>query len=1163
MKFGVPWRAQGARPEPRETAMHAARRAGLPLGDWLKAVILKQQAAPTAAASDDTPHREDLASVHQRLDDLAQRIERMTRSGPAAYAPPPRRARGDAGTPGDLVDRFDRRLDRFADGARTAPPLAPTPNMQLPPSLDRALVEIAARQRALNGEPAPAAAQPKPQAKAPVAQPAPRPAPPPAPAPAALAEAAPAPIPAPAPVPLPVQNISGLEEQLRRITDQIETLRKPGVEEAINALRGELIDIGNALNEAMPRREIEAIEKQIAGLSQRIAEGRQNGVDHDQLSGIEQGLVEVRDALRGLTPAEQLVGFHDAVDGLARKIDLIVAQKDPETMAQLESAIATLRDMAAHVASGEAVSSLAAEVQLLGQKVDYIAHATTASPALDNLEQRVSAIADALAQRAQNGGAVPPRLETLVQSLADKIEQLQASRGDDVAVGHLEDRIVKLVEKLDASESRLGQLEAIERGLGDLLVHVEELRANREPSGLRAENSPAVDELKHEIARTQDAVDSVHGTLALVVDRLAKIEADLRASRTVAEETAAAAPPRMGKLAVRAVSDAPSEAPSAPPIAPQPAPQTAPAPAPEPARLPKAASLPMPQVPAAPAQPAQGRAAAPVAPHEPLELHESQIARPAAAAPPPPPPSPPPRRRASLPLEPDLPPDQPLEPGSGRPQFSARIAASEAALGAAAPAPAGTAGGKSSFIAAARRAAQAALQQAPSAPPPHDEAEEFEEPERRSLSGKLMKRMKSLFVAAGIIGLVGGGAQILGHNFYLGHNSNSSNSSDSSSNGSDSSDSSSTNSGSNSGSGSNKTAKTGRLDPDDAAKRAREVAPAPLSPDRLTTGMVPPLAAPLAPPTAPAGTPATAAPLSPQQPAGPAGKNDITGSIGHSVLPPAVPGPQATALPIAIGGAKLREAALAGNGAAAYEVGTRFAEGRGVPANMKDAAHWFERAASAGLAPAQFRYASMLEKGLGVKKDLAAARRLYLAAAGRGNAKAMHNLAVLYAEGIDGKPDYDSAVKWFRKAAQHGVRDSQYNLGVLCARGLGTEKDYVESYKWFALAGAKGDAESAKKRDEVASRLPPEQLAAAELAVTNFRPEPQPAVATTVPKPHGGWDTAAGGPSAQGKGQGQGAKPVPAAASHRTGRAALARLVHRRKAVKSRDLLPFDVFAQE
>ena len=77
-------------------------------------------------------------------------------------------------------------------------------------------------------------------------------------------------------------------------------------------------------------------------------------------------------------------------------------------------------------------------------------------------------------------------LEALVQSLADKIEQIQQSRGDNVAFGHLEDRIVKLVERLDASDSRLGHLEAIERGLADLLVHIEDMRANKDAGGLRA-----------------------------------------------------------------------------------------------------------------------------------------------------------------------------------------------------------------------------------------------------------------------------------------------------------------------------------------------------------------------------------------------------------------------------------------------------------------------------------------------------------------------------------------------------------------------------------------------------------------------------------------------------------------------------------------------------
>ena len=134
------------------------------------------------------------------------------------------------------------------------------PNVQMPPSLDRALAEIAARQRTLSGRARRRAGQPPVASEAPL-QPA-----------------------------LPAQNLSGLEEQLRNITNQIETLRKPGVEAAINALRDELAEIGRTLAEAMPRRALEAIERQIQSLDRRIAEGRQAGIDAAVLGGIEQGL---------------------------------------------------------------------------------------------------------------------------------------------------------------------------------------------------------------------------------------------------------------------------------------------------------------------------------------------------------------------------------------------------------------------------------------------------------------------------------------------------------------------------------------------------------------------------------------------------------------------------------------------------------------------------------------------------------------------------------------------------------------------------------------------------------------------------------------------------------------------------------------------------------
>src|SRR6185437_671134 len=292
-----------------------------------------------------------------------------------------------------------------------------------------------------------------------------------------------------------------------------------------------------------------------------------------------------------------------------------------------ESAITMLRSMAGNVASDEAVSRLAGDVQMLAEKVEQIGTGP-ANDVLNSLEARIDALSRALAERAQSGNSVPPRLEALVQSLSDKIEQIQHSRSDSLAVNHLEDRIVHLVEKLDASEGRLGHLEAIERGLADLLVHIEDMRTSGPATASHAEPSQAVDELKSDIARTHDALDAVHGTLGVLVDRMAMLEKNMRAERQAppaapapSEDAELRQPP--GRVAVRLVSD---------------------------------------QVPP-----------------------ESPVAAPAVH-----PPAPRRMMASRPPIDPDLPPDQPLEPGSGRPRIedhpSARIAASEAALGSARPA---------------------------------------------------------------------------------------------------------------------------------------------------------------------------------------------------------------------------------------------------------------------------------------------------------------------------------------------------------------------------------------------------------------------------------------------------------------------------------------------
>lgn len=222
-----------------------------------------------------------------------------------------------------------------------------------------------------------------------------------------------------------------------------------------------------------------------------------------------------------------------------------------------------------------------------------------------------------------------------------------------------------------------------------------------------------------------------------------------------------------------------------------------------------------------------------------------------------------------------------------------------------------------------------------------------------------------------------------------------------------------------------------------------------------------------------------------------------------TAVPKRIPEVDAAEIPATLP-ASLRQAALEGDPAAAYEIAARAGEGRGIPRDLNLAARLFERAAQAGLVPAQARLGNLYEKGLGVPRDLALARNWYQQAAGRGNARAMHNLAVLFAEGIDGKPDFPAAQRWFQEAAEHGLRDSQFNLGVLLARGLGIRQDLVQSYKWFALAAAQGDEEGGRKRDEIAGRLPAADLPAAKRLVESWRARPlDPAANEVTPAPDG------------------------------------------------------------
>ncbi|MBN8966388.1 MAG: hypothetical protein J0H89_13680, partial [Rhizobiales bacterium] len=176
--------------------------------------------------------------------------------------------------------------------------------------------------------------------------------------------------------------------------------------------------------------------------------------------------------------------------GLSDKIDRMASAgedtRDPATVEKVGEAVASLRGVVSNIASDDMVTHLVTEVRRLGAQFER-ATAGNSAETLARLETRINALTE-------SGHIVPPGLEEAIRALSERLDRMQLSRGDQVALGSLEDRIAGLSEKLDASGARLNHLEAIERGLADLLVHLEEIR-NDGIRGLQAAAAAATSPL--------------------------------------------------------------------------------------------------------------------------------------------------------------------------------------------------------------------------------------------------------------------------------------------------------------------------------------------------------------------------------------------------------------------------------------------------------------------------------------------------------------------------------------------------------------------------------------------------------------------------------------------------------------------------------------------
>ncbi len=150
----------------------------------------------------------------------------------------------------------------------------------------------------------------------------------------------------------------------------------------------------------------------------------------------------------------------------------------------------------------------------------------------------------------------------------------------------------------------------------------------------------------------------------------------------------------------------------------------------------------------------------------------------------------------------------------------------------------------------------------------------------------------------------------------------------------------------------------------------------------------------------------------------------------------------------------LKKAAASNHIGALYNLGLMEAEEKSP--NYKLAADYMRRAADLGSVDAAYALALLYKDGRGVPKDEAqAAHWLHAAAAGRIVAAEL-DLAIAYFNGEGVEKNESLAASYFRRAAVTNNPIAANRLARMLAAGRGVPQDIVEAMKWHVLARTAG-----------------------------------------------------------------------------------------------------------
>ena len=868
------------------------------------------------------------------------------------------------------------------------------------------------------------------------------------------------------------RDVGALEQAMRALVTDIQRAREPGdfaaVAAPIELMRVQVERLAEDVAANVHARVVGEVERLASKVDGALTGAAPSFADQSALDTVFRELDEIRRLIAALAGPERIQSLAQGVQAISAQIAQLQRGSDAEVAALKP----LLEEIRSELKSPEESRVLLGRFEALADRMDRAAENAAENTGANPVGELIGRL-ETLGENLRQQPAAPKDLSSIqgmLETLAEKVDRVNTDgRGLDA----LEQHVVALAHRLDAPKAADPALGRLERTMGELVAQVSALS-----QAAPAKGAPDLEAAVERAAReaVQGALSGAapggspdgaqNGAIGLLRADLAEMRAHQRASDQRLHATMEGVQALLSRL-----SDQLDRAPAATMTSASALAAAAPARAGVAMDLPLAETVAdkAPRERAAHERPAAPKAAAPKA-------AAANAARPRPAA----------RPEDTLDAV-ILGADELLEPGAGRPA-PGRPAAE-------APLPAGG-DIKTSFIAAARRAAQAAQAEAETEQPltsrlrermgggaraaaasaaaKSAEGAEGAEGVPSRLRGAFEKRRKTLLLGLAAVVLALGAYQAFQANGSASHPEEAAAPSE----------------------------RNGVAAAPEAAKSSDTKSSETKAAERNATEGSAAAPAPL--PSQNAATPPD--PTTTQALAEPAPRaDDAARKSGPHPLPQVASmaglAPDLAGLPPNL--AKLKQSVLDGDGAAIWELAGREAEGRGVPRDLALAAKLYERLASAGYAPAQFKLGNAYEKGSGVTRDIAQARSWYGRAADAGNTRAMHNLAVLHAENpaANGRPDFATAAVAFRRAAEHGVRDSQYNLAVLYARGLGVSQDLVQSYLWFSTAAAQGDDEAGRKRDEVAGKLSPADLARARELVAGFRPKAVDASANEAPAP--------------------------------------------------------------